>query len=50
MDRCEIGVAMPTHILAAGSYTVLARYNGKTDTRDFTLEPGDVKQVEVVIR
>ncbi|MGI9384618.1 MAG: VWA domain-containing protein [Methyloligellaceae bacterium] len=46
----ESAGALPTHILAAGSYTVLARYNGKNYTRDFTLEAGDVKQVEVVIR
>lgn len=46
----ESAGALPTHILAAGSYTVLARYNGKNYTRDFTLDPGDVKQVEVVIR
>ncbi|MCG8559857.1 MAG: VWA domain-containing protein [Hyphomicrobiales bacterium] len=46
----ESAGALPTHILAAGSYTVLARYNGKNYTRDFALEAGDVKQVEVVIR
>lgn len=42
--------ALPTHILAAGNYTVLAKHRGKDFTRDFLIEPGEVKQVEVVIQ
>lgn len=46
----ESAGALPTHILAAGNYTVLARHAGKNYTREFTIEPGDTKQIEVVIR
>lgn len=46
----ESAGALPTHILAAGTYTVLARHGGKNYTRDFTVESGDVRQIEVVIQ
>lgn len=42
--------ALPTHILAAGDYSVLAKYNGSNFTRDFTVKAGEVTQIEVVIR
>ena len=42
--------ALPTHVLAAGRYTVLARFKDKNYTRDFTIASGDIKQIEVVIR
>ena len=44
----ESAGALPTHILAAGTYSVLARHQGKNYTRDFEVVPGDVKQIEVV--
>ncbi len=46
----ESAGALPTHILAAGSYSVLARHKGKNFTREFAVEPGDSKQIEVVIQ
>jgi len=46
----ESAGALPTHILAAGRYTVLARYHGKNYSRDFTTKNGEAKQIEVVIR
>ncbi|GBE44405.1 von Willebrand factor type A domain protein [bacterium BMS3Bbin10] len=46
----ESAGALPSHILAAGSYSVLARYQGKNFTREFVVEPGESKQVEVVIQ
>jgi hypothetical protein len=44
----ESAGALPTHILAAGTYSVLARHQGKNYTRDFEVAPGDVTQIEVV--
>ncbi len=46
----ESAGALPTHILAAGNYSVLARHQGKNYTREFAIEPGEVKQIEVVIQ
>lgn len=46
----ESAGALPSHILAAGRYTVLARYQGKDYSRDFAIDTGEVKQIEVVIR
>jgi len=46
----ESAGALPSHILAAGSYSVLARHQGKNFTRKFTVAPGEAKQVEVVIQ
>ncbi|WP_158008135.1 hypothetical protein [Methyloceanibacter superfactus] len=39
--------ALPTHILAAGSYAVVADHGGLSYTRKFSVEPGDDKQIEV---
>lgn len=46
----ESAGALPTHILAAGKYRVVARHQGKDYSRDFFTEPGEVKQLEVVIQ
>ena len=40
--------ALPTHILAPGTYAAFAKKAGKTYRRDFLVRPGDVVQVEVV--
>ncbi len=45
----KIAGALPTHILAAGSYAVVATHSGLTYTRKFNVEPGMSKQVEVVV-
>ena len=42
--------ALPTHILAAGKYIVIARNGGRTFKRTFTLEAGSPAQVEVVMK
>ncbi|HEV7464595.1 MAG TPA: VWA domain-containing protein [Methyloceanibacter sp.] len=41
--------ALPTHILAAGSYAVVADHNGSSYTRKFSIEQGEPKQIEVVV-
>ncbi|MGH6734873.1 MAG: vWA domain-containing protein [Methyloceanibacter sp.] len=41
--------ALPTHILAAGSYAVVADHGGQSYTRKFSIEPGAAKQIEVAI-
>ena len=41
--------ALPTHILAPGSYAVVADRAGLSYTRKFSIESGDAKQVEVVV-
>lgn len=41
--------ALPTHILAAGSYAVIADHAGLSYTRKFSVESGAAKQVEVVV-
>lgn len=46
----ESAGALPSHILEAGSYSVLARHQGKNFTREFVVKPGESKQVEVVIQ
>lgn len=46
----ESAGALPTHVLAAGEYSVLARHQGKNYTREFEVKPGDAQQIEVVIR
>ena len=40
--------ALPTHILAAGSYTVAAERAGKSYTQEFTVKPSESLQVEVL--
>ena len=39
----------PTHILAPGSYAVVADHAGLSYTRKFSIEPGEAKQIEVVV-
>lgn len=41
--------ALPSHVLAPGSYTVIATSQGHQYQRDFKLENGETTQVEVVI-
>jgi len=41
--------ALPTHILAAGTYAVVARYSGASYTRTFNVGSGEAKQIEVVM-
>jgi hypothetical protein len=41
--------ALPTHILAPGSYAVVADHGGSSYTRKFSIETGEAKQVEVVV-
>jgi hypothetical protein len=41
--------ALPTHILAPGSYAVVADHGGLSYTRKFSIELGVAKQVEVVV-
>ena len=41
--------ALPTHILAAGSYAVVAEHGGLSYSRKFSIEPGSDKQIEVAI-
>ena len=41
--------ALPTHILAAGNYAVVADHDGKSYTRKFSIEPGGDRQIEVAI-
>jgi hypothetical protein len=41
--------ALPTHILAPGSYAVVADHGGLSYTRKFSIELGEAKQVEVVV-
>lgn len=41
--------ALPTHILAAGNYAVIAKHGEKSYSRKFTIEPGNDKQIEVAI-
>jgi hypothetical protein len=40
--------AFPTHVLAAGEYSVVARHDGKLYSRDFLVEPGRDAEVEIV--
>lgn len=42
--------ALPTHFLAPGSYTVLARSDGQTYQRDFKVDSGDTLQIEVMMK
>ncbi len=41
--------AIPTHILAAGSYAVVARHADASYTRTFDVVTGEAKQIEVVM-
>ncbi len=42
--------AFPSYLLAAGNYTVLARNNGESFNRNFSVEPGQNSEVEVLMR
>lgn len=42
--------ALPTHILAPGTYSVTAKSHSGVYKRDFTLADGDVAQVEVLMQ
>jgi len=46
----ETAGALPTHVLAPGSYTISARWGGKLHTRTCAVRSGDNVEVEVVIR
>ncbi len=45
----ETAGALPTHILAAGDYAVVAAHNGLSYTTRFSVAPGQAKQIEVVM-
>jgi len=42
--------ALPTHILAPGTYTVVAKSGARAFKREFTVADGDTSQVEVLMR
>lgn len=46
----ESAGALPTHVLAAGSYVVTAQHSGRVFRRGFTVRPGEVAQIEVVMK
>ncbi len=41
--------ALPTHILAAGSYAVVADHGEQSYSKKFSIEPGNDKQIEVAV-
>jgi len=45
----EVAGALPTHILAAGAYAVVANHNGESYTSKFNVATGEAKQIEVVM-
>ena len=40
--------AFPTHVLAAGEYSVVARHEGKLYNHDFNVDPGRDTEVEII--
>ena len=42
--------ALPSHMLAPGPYTVVARNQDKAFRRDFAVEDGDTKEIEIVLQ
>jgi len=42
--------ALPTHILAPGTYTIIAKSGKRAFKRDFTIAGGETAQVEVLMR
>lgn len=42
--------ALPTHILQAGNYTAVARQGTASFSQPFTVSPGEVRQIEIVIK
>jgi len=45
----EVAGALPTNILAAGNYAVVANHNGESYTSKFAVATGEAKQIEVVM-
>jgi len=45
----EVAGALPTHILAAGDYAVVANHNGESYMTKFKVTAGEAKQIEVVM-
>ena len=48
IERGESVGAFPRFVLAAGDYSVIARQDGRTFNRDFSVEPGIDGDIEVV--
>lgn len=46
----ESAGALPTHMLLPGNYSVIARSQGRTFRREFTLQHNDALQVEVLVQ
>ncbi len=46
----ESAGAVPTHVLAAGSYIVIAKHQGRNFRAEFAAKPGEANVVEVVAR
>jgi hypothetical protein len=46
----ESAGALPTHVLAAGSYVVTARHSGRVFRHGFTVQAGETTQIEVVMK
>lgn len=46
----ESAGALPTHVLAAGSYVVTASHSGRVFRHGFTVQPGETTQIEVVMK
>ncbi len=46
----ESAGALPTHVLAAGSYVVTARHSGRVFRHGFTVQAGEAAQIEVVMK
>ena len=47
--KTSIG-ALPTHVLAPGSYIAVAKSQGKVFSREFSINDGETTQIEVVVR
>ena len=45
----EVAGALPTHILAAGDYAVVANHNGESYMKKFKVAAGEAEQIEVVM-
>jgi hypothetical protein len=45
----EVAGALPTNILAAGNYAVVANHNGESYTSKFAVATGEAQQIEVVM-
>lgn len=42
--------AFPSHVLASGEYSVVARHEGRLYSKDFSVDPGRDREVEIVAR